>query len=156
MFAQSVILLVAGFNTSAMTMSYTLVELAKNPEIQAKVHQELREKLSTGGLTYESVSDLTYLQQVIDETLRLYPPAPLIDRIAMEKYKVSVFKIGTSRKKSRIFRPRRDSKIRVFLPLYCRRKIMFCPWPLKKEFPKSHVNCNPRRSQAILYFCGLG
>lgn len=69
-------------------MSFTLMELARHPNIQLKVRQELRDKLGDEKLTYERISDMNYLQQVVDETLRLYPPAPLLDRIAVEDYKV--------------------------------------------------------------------
>lgn len=71
-----------------MTMAFALLELAKQPELQARVRDEIRDKLGQDGLTYERVSEMGYLQQVVSETLRLYPPAPLIDRIAVADYKV--------------------------------------------------------------------
>ncbi|XP_001599460.2 cytochrome P450 6k1 [Nasonia vitripennis] len=87
--AQSAILLVAGVETSAVTIGFTLLELAKHPEIQRRVREEIREKLCKDGqLAYEDVAVMTYLSQVISETLRLYPPAPLIDRLASEDYKL--------------------------------------------------------------------
>ena len=86
--AQSAIFFVAGLETSSVTMCFTLMELAKNPDIQRKVREEIRQKLGNEPLTYEKVSDMNYLQQVVSETLRLYPPAPLLDRVAVADYKV--------------------------------------------------------------------
>lgn len=72
-------------------MIYTLMELAKNPEIQERLQEELLEKIPVEGLTYECIPNLTYLHQVVSETLRIYPPAPVIDRVANEKYKVTSY-----------------------------------------------------------------
>ncbi|KAJ8681697.1 hypothetical protein QAD02_017489 [Eretmocerus hayati] len=87
--AQSFIMLTAGLETSATTMSFTLHELSMNPELQAKAREEIRDKIgSRDQLTYERASEMTYLHQVISETLRLYPPAPIIDRVALFDYKI--------------------------------------------------------------------
>ena len=86
--AQSAIFFVAGLETSAVTMSFTMLELAKHPDVQARVRAEIAEKIGKQGLTYDRISQMNYLQQVMSETLRLYPPAPLLDRVALEDYKV--------------------------------------------------------------------
>lgn len=89
MLAQSNNLFVAGLDTSASTMCFTLMELAKHPEIQQKVREELRQKIGDQKFTYERISEISYLQQVVNETLRLHPLAPLLDRVAVEDYNVS-------------------------------------------------------------------
>ncbi|XP_014234525.2 cytochrome P450 6k1-like [Trichogramma pretiosum] len=86
--AQSAIFFVAGLETSAITMTFTLMELARHPEIQKKVRDEIREKIGKATLTYDMISQMSYLQQVVSEILRLYPPAPLLDRVALNDYKV--------------------------------------------------------------------
>ncbi|XP_063982821.1 cytochrome P450 6k1-like [Diachasmimorpha longicaudata] len=86
--AQSVIFFVAGSATSSETMAFTLNELAKRPDIQDRVRQEIIDILDGDELTYEKVQQMKYLHQVINETLRLYPLAPIIDRVAEEDYKV--------------------------------------------------------------------
>lgn len=86
--AQSIIFFIAGSATSSVTMAFTLGELAKQPDIQDRVRQEIIETLDGDELTYEKVQQMKYLLRVIDETLRLYPPAPIIDRAAEQDYKI--------------------------------------------------------------------
>lgn len=83
---QSLIFFVAGRETSTTTMCFALYELAKHPELQEKTRKEIREILKSDGFTYEGVQKMAYLNQVISETLRLYPPAPLLDRVATRDY----------------------------------------------------------------------
>lgn len=66
--AQSFVFFSAGFETSSTTLSYCLYELAKNPEIQQRVHCEIDKVLSehNGQLTYETVCDMIYLEKCID------------------------------------------------------------------------------------------
>ncbi|XP_014482989.1 PREDICTED: cytochrome P450 6k1-like [Dinoponera quadriceps] len=86
--AQAAIFFAAGRETSITTMTYTLCELAKKPEIQKRLRREILEKIeaANGAVTYEAVQDMKYLYQVVSETMRLYPPAPLIDRVPLEDY----------------------------------------------------------------------
>lgn len=86
--SQSAIFFIAGRESSIVTICFTLYELAKYPEIQKKAREEIREKLKEHGMNYEGVQSMKYLYQVISETLRLYPPAPLLDRVAIKDYKV--------------------------------------------------------------------
>ncbi|XP_043282965.1 cytochrome P450 6k1-like [Venturia canescens] len=87
--AQSAIFFVAGLETSSTTMAFTLWELAKQPEIQKRLRSHILENLGDGRkITYESVQNMKYLMAVINETLRMYPPAPLIDRVADRDYKI--------------------------------------------------------------------
>ncbi|XP_055601552.1 cytochrome P450 6d3-like [Uranotaenia lowii] len=80
----------AGFETSSTTMSFCLYELAKNPEIQRKVQQELDQILDKydGQLSYEGTMEMRYLECCIDETLRKYPPIPVLNRECTIDYPV--------------------------------------------------------------------
>lgn len=85
--AQAAIFFVAGRETSITTMTYALCELAKYPEMQRRAREEILEKIQTAnGVTYEAVNNMKYLHQVINETLRLYPSAPILDRTPIEDY----------------------------------------------------------------------
>ncbi|XP_044584080.1 cytochrome P450 6k1-like isoform X2 [Cotesia glomerata] len=87
--AQSAIFFIAGLESSSVTISFALYELARRPDLQDRVRTEIIDNLNKfGGLTYDSIQNMKYLMQVINETLRLYPPAPIIDRVATEDYKI--------------------------------------------------------------------
>ena len=73
--------IVAGHETTALTLSWALYLLAWAPEIQDRVREEIT---AAGPLTAESLSAMPLLRCVVDETLRLYPPAGLVSRTAQE------------------------------------------------------------------------
>jgi len=86
---QLVTLFFAGSDTTASTVSWALYELSKNPEIYEKVTQEVDKMIQEkcGGdpsrISVDCLSDLPWLDGCINETLRLYPPAPIIGRDAI-------------------------------------------------------------------------
>ncbi|KAM7354431.1 cytochrome P450 6a16 [Cochliomyia hominivorax] len=88
--AQLFVFFAAGFETSSSNMSYGLYELAKNPDKQEKLRNEILENLEkhNNELTYEAMMEMSYLDQVITETLRLYPALAFLQRICMEDYPV--------------------------------------------------------------------
>ncbi|KAK0078810.1 hypothetical protein PV325_002078 [Microctonus aethiopoides] len=86
--AQSGIFFIAGLESSAVTMSFALYEIARNPQVQKRVREEIHECLKDNELTYDIINNMKYLMQIIHETMRFYPPAPIIDRMASEDYKI--------------------------------------------------------------------
>ncbi|XP_060537003.1 probable cytochrome P450 6a23 isoform X2 [Cylas formicarius] len=87
--AQCFLFFSAGYETSASTMTFTLYELAKNPKIQNKVREEIKHKVNKNGkITYDALVEMTYMDKVIQETLRKYPPVSVIPRICTQNYKV--------------------------------------------------------------------
>ena len=80
--AQAYVIFMAGYETSSSAMTYCIYELACNPHIQDKVVDDINATLKKfGGLTYDSLQEMTYLHKVVQETLRKYPPAPSIHRV---------------------------------------------------------------------------
>ncbi|XP_046443689.1 cytochrome P450 3A16-like [Daphnia pulex] len=79
--AQSVLFLLAGFDTTATTLTNIIFLLALNPEIQNRLHQEITNKLKISGeVNHDILIDFPYIDQVINEVLRVYPPVPRVER----------------------------------------------------------------------------
>lgn len=74
--AQSFVFLAAGYETSSATLSLTCYHIATNPEVQDKLQEEIDNVWSDKEQmpAYDTVNELLYLDMVISETLRLYPP----------------------------------------------------------------------------------
>ncbi|XP_015379194.1 PREDICTED: probable cytochrome P450 6a13 [Diuraphis noxia] len=87
--ANAFIMFAAGFETVSTTVSYCLYELALNKSIQDRVRQEIQLKLAKndGHINHEFLMDLNYLDMVIAETLRKYPPLVFLLRKASQKYR---------------------------------------------------------------------
>lgn len=81
---ESITLFFAGHETTARTMSAAWYALASNPEAANRLHQELDAVLGDRYPTVEDLHRLPYTLQVIKEVLRLYPPAPVYVRDAVE------------------------------------------------------------------------
>lgn len=82
---QLVAVLLAGRDTTASTLSWTFYELARHPDIVSKLREEI---IGTVGLerapTYADLKGMKYLQNVLQETLRLYPVVPFNVRLALK------------------------------------------------------------------------
>lgn len=65
--AQTLVFFIAGYKTSSTTLAFCLYELAKNQDIQQRVHDEIDEILSKndGQITYQSISEINYLEACI-------------------------------------------------------------------------------------------
>ncbi|KAH9784066.1 cytochrome P450 83B1 [Citrus sinensis] len=71
---------VAGTDTSAATLVWTMTYLMKHPRVMKKVQEEIR-SLVGGNKSFvdeDDVQELHYLKAVVKETMRLQPPAPLL------------------------------------------------------------------------------
>ncbi|XP_069805422.1 cholesterol 24-hydroxylase-like isoform X2 [Dendropsophus ebraccatus] len=77
---------IAGQETTANQLSFTIMELARNPEILEKVQAEVDEVIGAKrDIEYGDLGKLQYLSQVLKEALRLYPPAPGTTRATEEE-----------------------------------------------------------------------
>ncbi|MGE7385269.1 cytochrome P450 [Streptomyces sp. NPDC004126] len=77
---QVMTLLIGGTETTGNTMAWVFHVLAGHPEVEARLHAELDEVLDGRPATYEDLPRLEYTWRVLQETLRMYPPAWLLTR----------------------------------------------------------------------------
>ena len=78
-----VTLVIAGHETVASALAWTLQLLAEHAEVQEQVHAELATVLAGRPATWADLPDLRRTRQVVDEALRLYPPAWVVTRRAL-------------------------------------------------------------------------
>lgn len=87
--ANSVLFILAGFDTTANTLSFFAFLLAKHPEIQKKLREEIKENVDEKGeLTYQGIMEAKFLDACLSETLRMYSPAHVTERQCTKEYKV--------------------------------------------------------------------
>ncbi|KAG8248010.1 hypothetical protein J6590_049362 [Homalodisca vitripennis] len=87
--SNTVIFLTGGSESVARTIGFVLFELSRHPEIQQKVQQEVDSVLSKHGeCSFEALKAMTYLDQVIQESQRMYPILPILTRECVRSYKV--------------------------------------------------------------------
>ncbi|GFR83836.1 cytochrome P450 [Elysia marginata] len=80
--AQGIIFIMAGYETSSSLLQFLSYELARNQEVQEKLAQEIQSALGETEPTYYNVKTLKYMEAVINETLRMYPPVVSLTRQA--------------------------------------------------------------------------
>jgi cytochrome P450 len=83
----------AGHETTALALTWTFYLLACYPETRQRVLTEIEEVTGGGELRAEHIGQLAYTRQVIQESMRLYPPVPSIVRTAMEDVTIGEHRI---------------------------------------------------------------
>lgn len=86
---QLLTLIIAGHDTSTALLSWSLLLLGKHPKAMARVQEENSFILGGKPITTEKISKLQYLDQVIKEALRLYPPIHVGNRITNQDTSVN-------------------------------------------------------------------
>lgn len=78
--AEGFLVYAGGFETSSTLTQFTLYELACQPEIQTRLRDEIKDGLEGNGgkLTYDLLHSLSYLNMVVQESLRKNPPIPSV------------------------------------------------------------------------------
>ncbi|KPJ03683.1 Cytochrome P450 9e2 [Papilio xuthus] len=86
--AQALIFFFAGFDTVSTAMMFALHELAMNPDVQNRLFDEIKQhEVRNGGtLDYNSIQNMNYLDMVVSEVLRKWPPAIGLDRQCLMDY----------------------------------------------------------------------
>ena len=79
---QVLTLLIAGHDTSTALLAWTLALLGQHPDVLSRVCEEVDRVLGDENPTLEHAAQLKYMDQVLSESLRLYPPIHIGNRIA--------------------------------------------------------------------------
>lgn len=141
--AQSLIFMVAGFETTGSTLSYMAYVLAKHPEVQEKLLEELDEAVKNRGdiPLYDFINSLDYLDRVFSEVLRLYTPGFLIHRRCNEGCKVNGLSIPPG--------------VDVFMPPYVLHRDPLL-WPDPEKFDPNRFSAKNKEAQAACTYMPFG
>ena len=82
---QLIAVLLAGRDTTAVTLSWMFYELSRHPQVVEKLQQEIEQFVGRERPpTYDDLKSMRYLQHTLNETLRLYPVVPYNIRVALK------------------------------------------------------------------------
>jgi cytochrome P450 len=85
---EAMTIFLAGHETTANALSWTWYLLSQSPEIESRLHEELDRVLQGRQPTMADIPKLSYVEQVVTESMRLYPPAWIIGRRAIHEYAI--------------------------------------------------------------------
>jgi cytochrome P450 len=85
---------VAGHETSAYCLSWTFYELMRHPDIYQKIKEEAAAVVKDGKIGADGLKGLTYTRAVVNESMRLFPPAYLVSRECGEDDEIDGVKIN--------------------------------------------------------------
>ncbi|XP_049771227.1 cytochrome P450 6a2-like [Schistocerca cancellata] len=88
--AQLLLAFTLGFEMTSSAMSFCLHELSTNPVLQTRAHKEVDAVLCRHGgeITYDAIQEMTYMDLLVAETLRLYPLQSYLMRQCTQTYRV--------------------------------------------------------------------
>lgn len=115
----------AGYETSARSMSYVWFALAQNPDVKARLHEELDRELAGENPSLDALRNLPYTLRVIKEALRLYPPAPMYAKDVIDDDVIDGYRIE-------------KGSVMLLLPYFTHRHPDFWDDPLRFE-PERHA-----------------
>jgi sterol 14-demethylase len=89
----------AGHHTTSTTASWAIIELLRNPDVYARVTEEIDALARRGGgeVTYHDLREVPWLEATIKETLRLHPPLILLLRKAMVDLEVGGYRVDAGK-----------------------------------------------------------
>jgi cytochrome P450 len=90
---EAMTIFLAGHETTANALAWTWYLLSRAPEAEAKLHEEVDRVLQGRIPTVADLPGLTFIEQVVTESMRLYPPAWIIGRRALDEYQMDGYDI---------------------------------------------------------------
>jgi cytochrome P450 len=88
-------LFLAGHETTANTLAWAWFLLSGHPDVEARLHDELVRVLDGRPPTLADLPRLSYTENIVNETLRLYPPGWMLGREAIEPLELGGYRIAT-------------------------------------------------------------
>ncbi|NWS73264.1 CP3AO protein, partial [Crotophaga sulcirostris] len=118
--AQALIFVFAGYETSSSALSYISYNLATHPDVQQKLQDEIDANLTNKATpTYNAIMQMEYLDMVVNESLRLFPPVGRIERVCKKTVELNGVTIPKG--------------MGVLIPSYVLHRDPGC-WPEPEEF----------------------
>jgi len=90
---EAMTIFLAGHETTANALSWTWYLLSGAPDVEARLHEEVDRVLGGRLPTLADLPNLPYVEQVVTESMRLYPPAWIIGRRAIDDYPVREYMV---------------------------------------------------------------
>jgi len=90
---QVVTVVLAGYETTAIALTWTWYLLSQNADAEAKMHAEIDCVLNGRMPTYDDLPQLRYTEMVMAEALRLYPPAWAMGRLALNEFQLGEYRL---------------------------------------------------------------
>uniref|UniRef100_A0A665TZB4 unspecific monooxygenase n=1 Tax=Echeneis naucrates TaxID=173247 RepID=A0A665TZB4_ECHNA len=88
--SQAMIFLFAGYETSSSSLTFLAYNLATNPHTMKRLQEEIDSTFSNKApIEYQALMQMEYLDSVINESLRLYPIAQRLERVAKETVEIN-------------------------------------------------------------------
>ncbi|XP_074014335.1 cytochrome P450 3A12-like [Numenius arquata] len=118
--AQALIFVFAGYETTSSTLNYISYNLATHPDVQQRLQDEIDAYLPNKATpTYNAITQMEYLDMVVNETLRLYPVGGRIERVCKKTVELNGVTIPKG--------------VVVMIPVYVLHRDPEC-WPEPEEF----------------------
>jgi cytochrome P450 len=140
---QVITIFLAGYETVANALSWTWYLMSQNPECETKLHGELETVLQGRLPSTDDVPRLRYTEQVLAESLRLYPPAWAMGRYALDDFALGDF-----------FLPARTTVL--ISQFVTHRDPRFFPDPLRFDPDRFSVDAKARRAKFTYFPFGAG
>ncbi len=90
---EALTLFMAGHETTANALTWTWYLLSQHPDVERRLHEELRSVLAGGAPGFDNLPQLRYTEMVFAESMRLYPPAWALSRLAMQDHEIAGYHI---------------------------------------------------------------
>jgi cytochrome P450 len=90
---EAITIFLAAHETTANALTWTWFLLSKHPRVEARLHAELDEVLGGRAPTVEDIPKLKYTEMVISEAMRLFPPAWVIGRVAIDDFQAGEYTV---------------------------------------------------------------